>query len=146
MECAELKDALQELGFDIKNVINSINKNKIAQPKVELTPDCKKLKKNEIHPLYNLRYLLHHRITVEEPLKRKGPVQCMNCQEFGHTKACCTLRPVYVACGDRHPSSLCTKNKDDIAVKKCSNCGGNHTANYRGCIVYKDLVNVMKMK
>ena len=134
VECAELKEALQELGFDIKNVINNINKNKIPQPmfKVELTPDCKKLKKNEIHPLYNLRYLLHHRITVEEPLKRKGPVQCMNCQEFGHTKAYFTLRPVCVACVYLQESSVCTKNKGDIAVKKCSNCGGNHTANYRG--------------
>ena len=31
---------------------------------------------------------------------------------------------------------MCDKSKSDSNVKKCSNCGGNHTANYRGCPVY----------
>ncbi|MHC5848044.1 hypothetical protein ACYT7O_09745, partial [Streptococcus pyogenes] len=30
--------------------------------------------------------------------------------------------------------------------KKCSNCAGNHTANYRGCPVFKELKNKLKKK
>lgn len=85
-------------------------------------------------------YLLHRKITVEEPHKRNGPVQCNNCQEFGHTKTYCTLRTVCVICGELHHSSVCSKkSQNDRNLVKCSNCQGNHTANYRGCVVYKNL-------
>ena len=108
--------------------------------KVDLNPDCTKLNKNEVHPIYKLQFLLHRRIVVEEPHKRNGPVQCTNCQEYGHTKSYCTLHPVCVACGGLHHTTLCSiKNKKDATLRKCANCGGNHTANYRGCSVYKDL-------
>ena len=78
---------------------------------------------------------MHRKISIEEPHKRSGPVQCVNCQEYGHTKACCRLPPVCVACGDLHNSSQCDKPKADSNIN-CSNCGWNYTANYRGCPVY----------
>ncbi|XP_017490395.1 PREDICTED: nucleic-acid-binding protein from mobile element jockey-like, partial [Rhagoletis zephyria] len=145
---ADIALALEKAGFSVKNVVNIINRAKIAQPmfKVELKPETKPMNNNAVHPIYNLRYLLHRRITVEEPHKRNGPVQCTNCQEFGHTRTYCTLRPVCVACGDLHASASCKAIKDDVAVKKCSNCGGNHTANYRGCPVYKDLKSRMNQR
>jgi len=107
---------------------------------VELLPDFKALKKNEVHPIYNLQYLLHRRITVEEPHKRIDPVQCANCQEYGHTKSYCTLRSVCVACGGLHTSAKC-ELKNEPNSKKCSNCGEDHTANYRGCPLYMELKN-----
>ena len=144
---SEIKEALEELGYSTKSVINIFNKQKIPQPmfKVELEPDNRKLKKNETHPIYSIKYLIHRRITVEEPHKRSGPVQCMNCQEFGHTKSYCKLRAVCVACGDFHPSSQCSAAKEG-QDRKCGNCGGNHSANYRGCPVYKELLKRLKTK
>ncbi|GBP97489.1 Nucleic-acid-binding protein from transposon X-element [Eumeta japonica] len=68
--------------------------------RVELEPNDIKLK-NEIHPIYDLKFLLHRKITVEEPHKRTGPVQCHNCQEYGHTKHC-KLPTVCVVCGELH--------------------------------------------
>jgi len=138
---SEVASALKEKGFLAKRVTNILNKNKIPQPlfKVELEPDSKAPKKNEVHPIYKLQLLLHRRITVEEPHKRNGPVQCSNCQEYGHTRTYCTLRSVCVACGDSHGPDSCQVNKNDPSTKKCGNCGGNHTANYRGCPVYKEL-------
>jgi len=93
----------------------SLNRTQIPQPlfKVELEPDSRVLKKNEVHPIYNLQYLLHRRINVEEPHKRIGPVQCTNCQEYGHTRAYCSLRSVCVACGDFHNSANCPASKED---------------------------------
>lgn len=138
---AEIIQALKEKGFTAKTVINILNRNRKPQPlfRVELEPETKPLNKNEVHPIYKLQFLLHRRITVEEPHKRTGPVQCTNCQEFGHTKSYCTLRSVCVACGELHESATCTSNKDNPNEKRCGNCGGNHTANYRGCPVYKEL-------
>lgn len=134
----EIKDSLESLGFKVKNVINLINKEKVPQPifRVELEPGKKKLKKGEVHSIYNVRYLLHRRVTIEEPYKRSGPVQCQNCQEFGHSKTYCKLHAVCVVCGDLHSTANCKKPKGDPKAKKCSNCGENHTANYRGCRVY----------
>lgn len=136
---SEVKCALESEGFSIRSVINIFNRDKVPQPmfKVELEPDARKLKRNEVHPIYNLKYLLHRRISVDEPHKRRGPVQCQNCQEYGHTKAYCVLQTVCVVCGDLHKSSTCSIRAQE--EKKCSNCGGNHTANYRGCPIYKNL-------
>jgi len=78
---AEITMALQEKGFSAKTVFNILNRDRKPQPlfKVELEPENKPLKKYEVHPIYNLQFLLHRRITVEEPHKRNGPVQCANC-------------------------------------------------------------------
>lgn len=134
----EIKEALEEKGYKIKSVYNIKNREKIPAPlyKIELEPDTKKYKANEPHPIYSLQLLLHRKISVEEPHKRKAPVQCTNCQEYGHSKTYCTLRSVCVACGDFHPTKDCQTNKNDPNKKRCSNCGENHTANYRGCAVY----------
>lgn len=139
----EIVEALKEKNFNAKMVMNILNKNKEPQPmfKIELEPERQTLKKNEVHPIYKLQLLLHRRITVEEPHKRNRPVQCTNCQEYGHTKAYCTLKSICVVCSEAHSTANCHKNKEDISVKKCSNCGESHTANWRGCVVYKELKN-----
>lgn len=141
----EIKEALEELGYKIKNVVNIFNRDKIPQPmfRVELEPDNRKFKRNETHPIYTLQYLIHRRISVEEPHKRNSPVQCSNCQEFGHTRTYCTLRTVCVVCGELHHSSQCEAIKNG-SKKSCSNCGENHTANYRGCKVYKTLLKRLR--
>lgn len=144
----ELKSELEDKGFKIKVVVNIRNRENIPQPlfRVELEPGDIKLKKSEVHPIYNLKYLLHRKVTVEQPHKRTGPVQCLNCQEFGHTRAYCKLPTVCVVCGELHNSSNCDKSRTDEKVKKCSNCGKNHTANYRGCPVYSAIYGDMKMR
>lgn len=134
----EIMSAIENEGYEVKSVHNIINKDKIPQPlhRVEIAFDSKKLKKNEPHPIYNLRYLLHRKITVEEPRKRRDPPQCLNCQEFGHTKTYCRLPSVCVICGDIHKTSDCPNPKNSSKVLRCSNCGENHTANFRGCPVF----------
>lgn len=87
-----------------------------------------------IHSLLQLKKLGNQQIQVEK-LKRHRSPQCHRCQKYGHTKNYC-LRPyVCVKCAGSHPSSDCTKSKEEDA--KCANCSGNHTANYRGCKAFK---------
>lgn len=102
-----------EITAALKSVTNILNRNKQPQPlfKVELEPEAKMVKRNEVHPIYKLQLLLHRQITVEEPHKRNQPVQCINCQEYGHTKAYCTLRSICVVCSEPHSTANCTKNK-----------------------------------
>lgn len=135
----DIQAALVEKGFHCKSITNIFNREKVPQPlfRLELEPDNKKVK--EKHAIFALKYLLHRRITIEEPRKRTGPVQCVKCQEYGHTKAYCTLRDVCVICGELHNAKACNKKKKEESVRKCSNCGGNHTANYRGCPIYLEL-------
>ena len=135
---SEVKEALENDGFKIKSVVNIKYRDKIPQPlfRVELEPGDIKLRKGQIHPIYKLKYLIHRRVAIEEPHRRVGPVQSLNCQEYGHTKAYCKLPTVCVVCGGLHASSECDKPRAESTVKKCSNCGENHTANYRGCRAY----------
>ncbi|GBN36252.1 hypothetical protein AVEN_233541-1 [Araneus ventricosus] len=43
------------------------------------------------------------------------------------------MNPKCVICAGSHESRDCpNKNKENF-VTKCANCGGNHTASYRGC-------------
>ncbi|XP_065356244.1 uncharacterized protein LOC135950641 [Calliphora vicina] len=132
----DIKAALEHNKFKIKNVVNIRNHEKIPQPmfRVELEPGDVNLKKNETHPINNLKYLLHRKITIEEPHKRSGHVQCLNCQEYGHTRAHCKLPPVCVVCGELHGSKQCDKSKNYSKV------------NYRGCPVYSIVKRTLTQK
>lgn len=135
----DIKNDLESQGFKVKIVSKVLNKQKVPQPmfKVELTPEGSKVPKGKIHPIYDVRYVLHRKIIVEEPYKSNSLTQCQNCQEYGHTRTYCRLNSVCVACGENHSTSKCPHNKKDTMVKKCSNCNGNHTACYKGCPVYQ---------
>lgn len=146
VDTEDIKNDLEEKGFKIKSVNKIINRLKVPQPmfKIELTPEGSKAPKGKIHPIYEIRYVLHRKITVEEPHKPNSLAQCQNCQEFGHTKTYCQLTSVCVACGGKHITKNCPLDKADSNTKKCSNCNGNHTANYRGCPVYVHIYNSTK--
>jgi hypothetical protein len=44
-----------------------------------------------------------------------------------------------VKCGGNHMTSECQKSKETPA--KCALCSGVHSANYKGCTIYRDLQN-----
>jgi hypothetical protein len=50
---------------------------------------------------------------------------------------------VCVICGNLHSTINCELDKNKPEVKNCSNCGENYTANYRGCVGYKELRKIM---
>lgn len=47
-------------------------------------------------------------------------------------------KPNCIKCAGEHTSANCER-KDKTENVKCAQCGGNHPANYKGCIVYKHL-------
>lgn len=67
---------------------------------------------------------------------------CHNCQVWGHSKSHCRHPSRCVKCGDNHITNECVKPKEDNA--KCANCGGDHTANFRGCPTAKSYAQMVK--
>lgn len=87
----------------------------------------------------NIQYIYHTVVKIEDPKRRKTVVQCTKCQQYGHTKNNC-LRPYRcVKCADSHKTSECPR-KDKSSPAKCALCLGEHTANYKGCEVYKEIL------
>lgn len=103
-----------------------------------------KNQKIKISQLREIKSLNHIRIKWEYYTNRlKGPIQCSNCQGFGHGGKNCFLRPRCIRCSDFHKSINCPKLIDSTTMRtrtripdaelKCSNCGQNHAANYSKC-------------
>jgi hypothetical protein len=89
--------------------------------------------------IYNLQYLSNMKIMVEPPNKNHTIIQCTRCQLYGHSKSYCTRPYKWVKCGSTYMTTDCQKSKDTPA--KCALCSGGHTANFKGCTVYRDLIN-----
>ena len=75
------------------------------------------------------------RVTVKTYVVPKGPLQCKRCQRFGHTQRNCGYAPRCVACGGSHLSGDCPAPRGQ---PRCCSCEGNQTANYRGCVKWKE--------
>jgi len=84
--------------------------------------------------IHEIKTLCRQRVQVELPYKKDEVVQCHRCQAFGHTKNHSQKLSNCVRCGLQHGLEACVK---DVHPVKCVNCGGNHTASYKGCVVYQ---------
>jgi hypothetical protein len=85
--------------------------------------------------LRSLAELCGLRVSVEKYIATKGHLHCKRCQHFGQTHRYCGYAPRCVACVEAHLSGECCTSKQQL--KWCS-CGGNHTANYRGSVKWKE--------
>uniref|UniRef100_A0A2S2QEQ2 Nucleic-acid-binding protein n=1 Tax=Sipha flava TaxID=143950 RepID=A0A2S2QEQ2_9HEMI len=129
----DISEALGDLGFCVRRVENVL-KNGLPLPLffVGLTPN------DNNHEIFKLSSLLNTIIKFEKPNKTKnGPPQCHTCQNYGHTNNYCGHSPRCVKCGENHGSEDCTKDKN--SPPKCAHCQGTHTANFKGCPVFKSL-------
>lgn len=128
----DISSSLDELGHQVKHIYNAKDKNKRPLPLffVEIYSD----EKNE--DIHNIKSLLNTKVVIEKPHKKSySRPQCHNCQEFGHTQNYCNHASRCVKCGAEHHTDECTKNPKSPA--KCALCSGDHTANFRGCPVFK---------
>lgn len=125
------------MNLDVYEVIKVHN---IIHPKtkVPLPMFFVDLRKNDnCDKIFSLQYLFYTKIIVEEPFHRNEIVQCKRCQSYGHTKSYCNLKPRCVKCAGSHLSENCKKTRDEPPI--CVHCKQDHPANYRGCIVHKEL-------
>lgn len=131
-----IRDQLNKLGYKLRfldTIKNQHNGKALNLFELEL----EKCEDSHIQSLLQLKRIGNQQVSVEGLIRRNTP-QCHRCQQFGHTKNYC-LRPfICVKCAGSHPSTSCTKSKN--AEPKCANCKGKHTANYRGCLTFKNAI------
>jgi hypothetical protein len=85
----------------------------------------------EVSRVRALTELRGHRVSVDRYVAPKGPVQCKRCQRFDHTAA--TLLGASRMCA---LISLVTAHR--AQRNPCAESLGANTANYRGCVNWKD--------
>lgn len=134
----EIKQALEEL-HHIPNNIWNIKNSKTKKPLPMFFVDLQPSPNNK--DVYNIRSLLNCKIEVEPPRPKRDIPQCSNCQQYGHTQKFCHRQSRCVKCAGYHHTADCPRKERSDKVK-CILCDGNHPANYKGCIVYKELQNV----
>ena len=71
------------------------------------------------------------------------PLRCFKCQRFGHVAAICRGKPRCGKCGgEDHEYCQC---KEGTSIK-CCNCGGEHSAAYKGCEVHKRAAQIQRVR
>lgn len=134
-ELTELKDEIEKEDHEIVNIWNI----KQRTTKIPLPLFFVELKTKENNKeIYKKEYLMKSRIKFEPPHPKKEIPQCINCQEYGHTKKFCFKTPKCVKCAGDHPTTDCKRKVRNDEVK-CVLCSGNHPANYKGCTIYKEI-------
>lgn len=135
----DIKAELVEMGFSVRQVHNV--KTRKTADQLERKPLPLFFVDLDPHPnvkdIYNLKTLQHTVIKVEDPHPKKDIVQCIQCQNYGHTKSYCHYPPRCVRCAGPHQSNVCTKPRDLPPI--CVLCQQNHPANYKGCTTYQTL-------
>lgn len=93
----------------------------------------------DIKILQSIKSLNHQMVVWRYFSGHPGPMQCKNCQRFGHGAENCFRAPQCIKCSQGHKSSTCPlsaaagEEKIPTHKLKCANCEGNHTANFSGC-------------
>jgi hypothetical protein len=108
-------------------------KNKTPLPLYMLTFE----KKEGIKRIFEIKEILSMKVTTEALQRAKLIPQCKNCQDYGHTQKYCRKEARCVKCVGKHHMKEC--QKPEQSHPKCVNCGEAHPANYRGCVVAKEL-------
>lgn len=130
-----IKAELLMMGHQVRYIVNvrsRYTKEPLPMFYVDLdpSPDNKKV--------FEIRHLDSCIVQIEAPKIYSDIVQCHRCQQFGHTKTYCRRPFVCVKCGLGHPSPNCPNDRN--STPRCIHCLKTHTANYKGCAVYKTLV------
>lgn len=132
----EIKTAIEDEGHKVVINIWSIKNRATKQPLPMFFVDLKPSPDNKT--IYAIKHLLHCRIVFEAPRPKREIPQCANCQRYGHTKRYCHRKPRCVKCAEEYLTANCPR-KERFDQVKCVLCNGNHPANYKGCVVFKEL-------
>lgn len=136
----DITKELEKAGHKVRNITNirhKLTKEPLSLFYIDLEPKINN--KN----IFNLEFLCHTKIAVEAPKKSNTIIQCIRCQAYGHSKTYCTKPHYCVKCGGQHDTKTCKKPRNTPA--KCALCQQDHPANYKGCAVYRELVESRNM-
>lgn len=123
---SEVLDELHRLNYPVQK-INRIYK--FHSPTILCAVE---LLNNDIaKTIYKLNNLFNAIVKVEEKRKSAFPVQCKNCQRYGHSKNNCGRESRCVRCLGNHHYESCPLPIN--APPRCINCQGWHRASFKQC-------------
>lgn len=129
-------DVIEETGNSVKGEIVTARKRGTKEPLDTFFVNVMPHENNKL--IKEIKYIYYQRVLIQDPKKKTSIPQCTRCQQYGHTKNNC-MRPFRcVICAGPHKTPDCTHDKNMPAV--CSLCSGSHPANYKGCVVYKEIL------
>lgn len=136
-----ITEDLLEKGFKIINVTNIMKKMKTENGIITKPLSLHMLvfdKLEDVKDIHKISIIAGLKAKIE-PLRKKTTLmpQSKKCQAYGHTQSFCHKEARCVKCAGRHATKDCKLVKLEKA--KCANCGEAHPANYRGCVVAKEL-------
>lgn len=131
---SRIVDDLKNKGFKITEAVNKLRwKNKEPLDMFMLTFE----KDEDLNKIYNIKSILGCKVDIHPIRTTKLVPQCKRCQAYGHTQGYCSKQPRCVKCTGKHLTRDCQKPAEE--KPKCVHCGAPHPANYRGCIVAKEI-------
>ncbi|XP_047098684.1 uncharacterized protein LOC124712435 [Schistocerca piceifrons] len=92
--------------------------------------------------IYEVRYILHTKVTVETYRPKEGRAQCHRCQRLTHTANYCNMPARCVKCAGLHATKDCRKPESE--PQKCVLCSGDHPASWKGCPEHQKPMNVRR--
>lgn len=147
-DCDDIKKAIEEKNHSVASVVNVYKKSIVNDEKiikyfplfyVDLMP------KENNKEVFEIKDLLHCKITIESPKKVNGIPQCTNCQQLGHTKNFCNREAKCVKCAGDHHTRECKKPRN--ITPSCILCGQRgHPASYKGCEAYQKKLKTQQPK
>ncbi|XP_063223134.1 uncharacterized protein LOC134531364 [Bacillus rossius redtenbacheri] len=133
MDKAFIQGEFQRMGLPVQNFWFLTNR-QTRQPINKLVVELPKAINTD--KVYAIKSFGGLNIRVEDYRHPKGPLQCGNCQRFGHSGKGCRASPVCRWCSQGHKTEVCPQGGDKKQMK-CARCDGPHSANYRGCMAFK---------
>lgn len=146
------KFVIKGLPLDIKDIVEDLNSHGITPKKIALMKRSKDTRaKNEkdeeeatydmaaphdtdTSTIFKIRFICGVKIKWEKYKNPKRVTQCYNCQTFGHGTTNCHNKPRCIKYAGKHAAKDCKLDKDDKL--KCTNCKGEHPANFSKCPSY----------
>ncbi|CAN7977050.1 unnamed protein product [Ixodes persulcatus] len=90
-------------------------------------------------PDYIFLGLVRHKVE----LFVEKPIQCHRCSRFGHIASTCQHAPTCSRCSGPHQRTEC--NADETPTR-CCNCGKNHEASSHLCVIWKDELEIRRIR
>ena len=126
MDLEEIKEELENANsLKIEQIYRMQKYDKIKQEKTDTDSIIIEYGQDIEFPLQ--MYLGYRRIYIKQFIP--FPTRCFKCQKFGHVSKNCRSKAKCPNCGEEHKFEDCNQKE----IKKCCNCGLNHSAGYKGC-------------
>lgn len=133
VETQDIKNELKDKGHNVLR-INNIFQRTSKKP---LPLFFLELENKDNKEIYKIEHLLYTKVTFEPPYKKRNIPQCLSLNSMVIRKTSYkNLRCVkYV---ENYITQNCPRKSKNSEVI-CANCSENYPANYKGCVVFKQL-------